>query len=49
MMEKVSYLALRRLTEQAWDEEDQERLMVLSAAVDAAMLRQLAEEQAKAL
>lgn len=46
MMEKVSYLALRRLTEQAWDEEDQERLMVLSAAVDNAMLQQMVEEQA---
>lgn len=49
MMDKISYLALRYLTAQAWDDEDQERLMVLSAAVDRAMLEQIEAERAETL
>lgn len=42
---KVSYLALQRLVEKAWDEQDLSRLLCLSKAVDEHMLACIREEQ----
>lgn len=44
----VTFLALQRLAEQAWDQGDTERLMYLSAAVDAATLACLDQEARQA-
>lgn len=43
----VSYLALQKLTEQAWDEGDFDRLLMLTAAVDAATLDCLKQEMTR--
>lgn len=40
----VTYLALQRLVEKAWDEQDQQRLMRLSRAVDTHMLARIEAE-----
>lgn len=39
----VTFLALQRLTEQAWDENDAQRLTTLTAAVDAFTIAALAQ------
>ena len=43
----VSYLLLQRLAERAWDAGDEAGLLQASAAVDAAMLHLLAQEEAE--
>ncbi|MBQ8311993.1 MAG: hypothetical protein IJX84_02155 [Clostridia bacterium] len=42
----VSFRLLQRLAERAWDEGDREQILRASAALDAAMLRLLAQEEA---
>ncbi|MBQ7865042.1 MAG: hypothetical protein IJ350_01635 [Clostridia bacterium] len=43
----VSYQLLQRLAERAWDAGDEAGLLQASAAVDAAMLHLLAQEEAE--
>lgn len=43
---EVSYLLMQRLAERAWDEGDEKQLLHASSALDAAMLRMLAQEEA---
>lgn len=43
----VSCRLLQRLAERAWDDADEEQLIRASAAVDAAMLDLMAQEEAE--
>lgn len=43
---RVTYLALQRLAEKAWDEQDEARLHSLSAAVDRITIELMEERQA---
>ena len=42
--EKISYRALQRLAERAWDEQNMQQLMRISRAVDSATTRMIQEE-----
>lgn len=41
---KITYLALQRLAEQAWDEKNRPQLMRISRAVDSATIRMIQAE-----
>ena len=42
--EKISYRALQRLAERAWDEQNRQQLMRISRAVDSATTRMIQAE-----
>ena len=42
--EKISYRALQRLAERAWDEQNMQQLMRISRAVDSATTRMIQAE-----
>ena len=41
---KITYLALQRLAERAWDEQNMQQLMRISRAVDSATTRMIQAE-----